>query len=86
MVVSGNLENYLQFLPLRKTNDPTVRKPTDWDDQIQTDDLNEIKPEVIGSPYSALLGFFIPTEYTFDVVELCTSFVFLILCLFKGLG
>lgn len=86
MVASGNLEDDLDFLPPRKINDPTVRKPTDWDDRIQIDDPNDIKPEVIGSPYSALLRFFILAEYTFDIVELCTSFAFFFPSLFKGLG
>ncbi|GAB0200509.1 calreticulin-3 [Grus japonensis] len=45
MVESGNLEDDLDFLPPRKINDPTVRKPTDWDDRIQIDDPNDIKPE-----------------------------------------
>ncbi|XP_050766746.1 calreticulin-3 [Gymnogyps californianus] len=45
MVASGNLEDDLGFLPPRKINDPTVRKPTDWDDRIQIDDPNDIKPE-----------------------------------------
>ncbi|CAM9730778.1 unnamed protein product [Bubo scandiacus] len=45
MVASGNLEDDLEFLPLRKINDPTVRKPTDWDDRMQIDDPNDIKPE-----------------------------------------
>uniref|UniRef100_A0A8C8AP59 Calreticulin 3 n=1 Tax=Otus sunia TaxID=257818 RepID=A0A8C8AP59_9STRI len=47
MVASGNLEDDLEFLPPRKINDPTVRKPTDWDDQMQIDDPNDIKPEII---------------------------------------
>lgn len=86
MVASGNLEDDLDFLPPRKINDPTVRKPVDWDDRIQIDDPNDIKPEVIFSPYSALLDL-ISTEHMFDIVEYCTSFAFLIfLCLFKGLG
>lgn len=76
MVESGNLEDDLDFLPPRKINDPTVRKPTDWDDRIQIDDPNDIKPEVICSPYSALLDYFISTEYTLDIVELWTSFAF----------
>ncbi|NXW43173.1 CALR protein, partial [Nyctiprogne leucopyga] len=45
MVASGNLEDDLDFLPPKKINDPTVRKPTDWDDRIQIDDPNDIKPE-----------------------------------------
>ncbi|KFW95776.1 Calreticulin, partial [Phalacrocorax carbo] len=45
MVASGNLEDDLDFLPPRKINDPTVRKPSDWDDRIQIDDPNDIKPE-----------------------------------------
>uniref|UniRef100_A0A8C0EZU6 Uncharacterized protein n=1 Tax=Bubo bubo TaxID=30461 RepID=A0A8C0EZU6_BUBBB len=52
MVASGNLEDDLEFLPLRKINDLTVRKPTDWDDRMQIDDPNDIKPEVICCPYS----------------------------------
>ncbi|KAM6331915.1 LOW QUALITY PROTEIN: calreticulin-3 [Alca torda] len=64
-----------------KINDPTARKPTDWDDRIQTDDPND-KPELICSPYFALLDYFIPT-YAFDIVELWTIFIFLIfLCFF----
>ncbi|XP_074783940.1 calreticulin-like [Athene noctua] len=45
MVASGKLEDDLEFLPPRKINDPTVRKPIDWDDQMQIDDPNDIKPE-----------------------------------------
>ncbi|KFU89719.1 Calreticulin, partial [Chaetura pelagica] len=41
MVASGNLEDYFDFLPLRKMNDPSVRKPTDWDNQVQIDDPND---------------------------------------------
>ncbi|KFQ97935.1 Calreticulin, partial [Opisthocomus hoazin] len=44
MVASGNLEDDLDFLPPRKINDPTMKKPTDWDDRIQVDDPNDIKP------------------------------------------
>lgn len=65
-VASGNLEDDLDFLPPKKINDPTVRKPTDWDDRIQIDDPHDIKPEVICSFYSALLDYFISTKYTFD--------------------
>uniref|UniRef100_A0A663N0D3 Calreticulin 3 n=1 Tax=Athene cunicularia TaxID=194338 RepID=A0A663N0D3_ATHCN len=50
MVASGKLEDDLEFLPLRKINDPTVRKPIDWDDQMQIDDPNDIKPEVFCCP------------------------------------
>lgn len=53
MVASGNLEDDFDFLPPKKINDPTVRKPTDWDDRIQIDDPNDTKPEVMCSPYSA---------------------------------
>uniref|UniRef100_A0A8C8AMQ2 Calreticulin 3 n=1 Tax=Otus sunia TaxID=257818 RepID=A0A8C8AMQ2_9STRI len=85
MVASGNLEDDLEFLPPRKINDPTVRKPTDWDDQMQIDDPNDIKPEIICCLYSALLDYFISTGYMFDKVELCTSFAFQIfLCLFTA--
>lgn len=78
MVASGNLEDDFDFLPPKTINDPTVSKPTDWDDRIQIDDPNDTKPEVICSPYSALLYYFISTEYTFDLVELRASFAFLI--------
>jgi len=87
MVASGNLEDDLDFLPPRKINDPTMKKPTDWDDRIQVDDPNDIKPGVISSSFSVVLDYFISTECIFEIVELCTSFAFLILlCLFKGLG
>ncbi|XP_037238475.1 LOW QUALITY PROTEIN: calreticulin-like [Falco rusticolus] len=45
MVASGNLEDDFDFLPPRKVNDLTVRKPTDWDDRMQIDDPKDIKPE-----------------------------------------
>uniref|UniRef100_A0A8C4TTG7 Calreticulin 3 n=1 Tax=Falco tinnunculus TaxID=100819 RepID=A0A8C4TTG7_FALTI len=45
MVASGNLEDDFDFLPPRKVNDPTVRKPIDWDDRMQIDDPEDIKPE-----------------------------------------
>ncbi|XP_051495936.1 calreticulin-3 [Apus apus] len=41
MVASGNLEDDFDFLPLRKTNDPSVRKPTEWDNRVQIDDPND---------------------------------------------
>uniref|UniRef100_A0A8C4TXR7 Calreticulin 3 n=1 Tax=Falco tinnunculus TaxID=100819 RepID=A0A8C4TXR7_FALTI len=50
MVASGNLEDDFDFLPPRKVNDPTVRKPIDWDDRMQIDDPEDIKPEVICYP------------------------------------
>lgn len=78
MVASGNLEDDLDFLPPKKINDPTVKKPMDWDDRIEIDDPNDVKPEVICSPYSALLDDFISTACMFDIVELHTSFAFLI--------
>uniref|UniRef100_A0A8C4TSZ0 Calreticulin 3 n=1 Tax=Falco tinnunculus TaxID=100819 RepID=A0A8C4TSZ0_FALTI len=62
MVASGNLEDDFDFLPPRKVNDPTVRKPIDWDDRMQIDDPEDIKPEVICCPYSALLDYCISAE------------------------
>ncbi|XP_019393940.1 PREDICTED: calreticulin-3 isoform X2 [Crocodylus porosus] len=45
MIESGNLEDDWDFLPPRKINDPTVKKPQDWDDIAQINDPNDVKPE-----------------------------------------
>uniref|UniRef100_A0A8C8S6F2 Calreticulin n=1 Tax=Pelusios castaneus TaxID=367368 RepID=A0A8C8S6F2_9SAUR len=45
IVESGNLEDDWDFLPPRKINDPTAKKPKDWDDVAQIDDPNDVKPE-----------------------------------------
>uniref|UniRef100_A0A8C6JRL0 Calreticulin n=1 Tax=Melopsittacus undulatus TaxID=13146 RepID=A0A8C6JRL0_MELUD len=45
MVASGNLEDDLDFLPPKKINDPTVKKPVNWDDRFEIDDPNDVKPE-----------------------------------------
>lgn len=79
VVASGNLEDDLDFLPPRKINDPAVKKPHDWDDRIQIDDPNDIKPEVTWSLESILMlhDWVISILLKlFDVVELCTSFAF----------
>ncbi|XP_044854487.1 calreticulin-3 isoform X2 [Mauremys mutica] len=45
IIESGNLEDDWNFLPPRKINDPTAKKPKDWDDVPQIDDPNDVKPE-----------------------------------------
>lgn len=79
VAASGNLEDDLDFLPPRKINDPAVKKPHDWDDRIQIDDPNDIKPEVTWSlePVLILHDWVIWVLLKlFDVVELCTSSAF----------
>ncbi|XP_032992735.1 calreticulin-3 [Lacerta agilis] len=44
-VASGDLEDDWDFLPPRKINDPTVRKPDNWDDVAEIDDPEDAKPE-----------------------------------------
>ncbi|XP_038239610.1 calreticulin-3 isoform X3 [Dermochelys coriacea] len=45
IIESGNLEDDWDFLPPRKINDPTAKKPKDWDDVPQIADPNDVKPE-----------------------------------------
>ncbi|XP_075759489.1 calreticulin-3 isoform X3 [Pelodiscus sinensis] len=45
IVESGNLEDDWDFLPPRKINHPSAKKPKDWDDIPQIDDPNDVKPE-----------------------------------------
>lgn len=51
MVASGVLEDDWDFLLPRTIDDPTVKKPEDWDDNLEIDDPEDTKPEVV-----ALLG------------------------------
>ncbi|KAL8177963.1 UNVERIFIED_CONTAM: hypothetical protein K2H54_024329 [Gekko kuhli] len=45
IVASGILEDDWDFLPPRKINDPTVKKPENWEDEPEIDDPEDTKPE-----------------------------------------
>ncbi|XP_060089083.1 calreticulin-3 [Heteronotia binoei] len=45
IVASGILEDDWDFLPPRRINDPTVKKPEDWNEEAEMDDPDDSKPE-----------------------------------------
>ncbi|XP_066491631.1 calreticulin-3 [Tiliqua scincoides] len=45
VVAEGVLEDDWDFLPPRKINDPSVKKPEDWDDTAEIEDPEDTKPE-----------------------------------------
>lgn len=47
IVAEGILEDDWDFLPPRRINDPTIKKPDDWDDNAEIEDPEDTKPEVI---------------------------------------
>lgn len=41
---SGTLEEDWEFLPAKKINDPSAKKPADWVDEKEIPDVNDVKP------------------------------------------
>lgn len=45
-VESGSLEDDWDMLPPKKIQDPTAKKPSNWDDRAMIDDPSDTKAEV----------------------------------------